>query len=177
MLKIREIHEQEAERLYNMYHEIDSETWELGFEPGNASVEALALEIHRTTQSKTAYFIGMLENTDIGFAALRGHTSREMAHLAHISIGLCRDWRGKGYGKKMLNSVEKWAQAHQLRRIEACIGVNNRPALLLFGASGYRVEGTRKSAFIKDGIVKDGFYMAKILKENEEDSRIKELLR
>ncbi|MET1247998.1 GNAT family protein [Sporolactobacillus sp. STCC-11] len=176
MLRIREIHEQEAERLFNLYHEIHSETYELGFEPGNGRVETLASELHRTTQSKSAYFIGMFESADIGFAVLKGHTSREMAHLAHISIGLCRNWRGKGYGKKMLNSVEKWALAHQLRRIEACIGLDNRPALFLFGASGYRVEGIRKSAFIKDGMMTDGFYMAKILKENEEDNRIKELL-
>jgi RimJ/RimL family protein N-acetyltransferase len=177
MLKLKEIHEQEAERLYNLYHEIHSETCELGFEPGNASVEMLASEIHRTTQNKTAYFIGMLDHTDIGFAALKGHTSREMAHLTHISIGLCKDWRGKGYGKRMLNSVEKWAIAHQLLRIEACIGFDNRPALLLFAASGYRVEGIRESAFIKDGMVKNGFYMAKILKEHEEGNKIKELLR
>ncbi|MCO7126275.1 GNAT family N-acetyltransferase [Sporolactobacillus shoreicorticis] len=169
MLILSEAHEQDAERLFRLYCDICRVREDLGFEIGKATIQEFAELLCGTSKRRAVYFIAQHEQTDIGLASIQGHASSEMAHLASCSIGLREQWRGKGFGKMILKDLEEWSMEHQLLRIETCIDFDNRAALLLFGTSGYRVEGIRKSAFMRDGKLKDGFYMAKqITAQNEE---------
>lgn len=97
-------------------------------------------------------------------AAIIHCQSSPFSHCAQVSIGILREWRGRGYGHLLLDAAEKQAKQRNIQRLELAVPAMNRPALLLFGIQGYHVEGTRKASILVDGKVKDEFYMAKFLK-------------
>jgi len=171
VLILTEAHEQDAERLFRLYCDIHGVRKELGFEIGKLSTQGFTELLSTASQRRAAYFIAQHERTDIGFAAIQGHAASEMAHLASCSVALREQWQGRGFGKKILKDLEEWSMDHELLRIEACVGFDNRAALLLFGTTGYRVEGIRKSAFMRNGKLKDGFYMAKQLTTQIEETK------
>ncbi|MCU0657172.1 MAG: GNAT family N-acetyltransferase [Polyangiaceae bacterium] len=49
-------------------------------------------------------------------------------------------WRRKGLGKRLLTSVERWVQGHQLRRVIYNTAASNKRLLPLFLRHGYRVS-------------------------------------
>lgn len=81
-----------------------------------------------------------------------------------IDIGVLPAKRKQGIGRRLLHAAEALADEMGIWRIETLLSVRNRPALLLFGTSGYQVEAMKTKALsLKDGM-SDAFYMAKILK-------------
>lgn len=169
MLKIRRMNEQNAERLHHLYSEIEPETDDLIFEPGEAGLNTLTNVLKDSDQCRSAFFIAEQDNTDIGFAAIIGHSAIKMNRLAHVIIAVRKEWREHGYGRKLLVEAEKWATDNHFFRLEASIADDNRAALLLFGTSDYHVEGIRQSALFIDDLPKNAFYMAKLIKENLSD--------
>ncbi|GAY76437.1 GNAT family N-acetyltransferase [Sporolactobacillus inulinus] len=164
MLSLIEVNEQNANQLIDVYQPIHEETWMLGLESHWLN-PCKPVQHHR---SRTACFIAAKEKQAIGFIAIQGHSAPEIKHLASLSIGVLKQFRGNGYGKMILEKAEQWAHVHDIFRLEACVGYENRAALLLFGTSGYGVEGIRKETFQRDGAMVDAFYMAKCLKRIEE---------
>ncbi|QAA22240.1 GNAT family N-acetyltransferase [Sporolactobacillus terrae] len=161
MLNLIEVNEQNANQLIDVYRPIHEETWMLGLE-SNWLNQCKPVQRHR---SQTTCFIAVKEKQMIGFIAIQGHSAPEIKHCASLSIGVLKAFRGNGYGKMILEKAEQWAHGHDIFRLEACVGYENRAALLLFGTSGYSVEGIRKEAFQRDGAMVDAFYMAKCLKK------------
>ncbi len=70
---------------------------------------------------------------------------------AEISIYLHPDWRGKGYGKKILAYCLEKAPQLNLHTILGIIFSHNKPSIELFLAAGFKEWGTLPEIAIMDG--------------------------
>ena len=64
---------------------------------------------------------------------------------ASIGIVIATEWRRKGYGKKGLKLLQKYA-VNQLNlfQLYACVGIDNEPSRALFKAAGFEEEINKK---------------------------------
>jgi len=135
------------------------------YEPGerNATEDELKKRIEES--SKNSIFLMFAENEGkvIGFlSASRGHVNR-IKHSAYIVIGILKDYRGKGIGKKLYEELETWALNNGIIRLELSVMVNNEQAIKLYEKMGFRIEGIKAKACLVNEVFVDEYYMGKIL--------------
>lgn len=103
-----------------------------------------------------------------GFAAAFGQNVRRRSHTALIVIGILREYRGKGIGKKLMTELEAWARDRGLKRLELQVVPQNDVALNLYQSLGFVLEGTKRMSMIAYGKSLDEHVMAKLLTTSNE---------
>ena len=64
-----------------------------------------------------------------------------------LGICICKKFRGKGYGKKIMNYLLKYAKHNNIERIYLTVDKNNIIAKKLYEKNGFIVEKVNKSFF------------------------------
>jgi RimJ/RimL family protein N-acetyltransferase len=84
-----------------------------------------------------------------------------------IGIGDPAD-RGKGFGKEAMNLALRYA-FHELglQRLSLDVIADNKPAIELYGALGFREEGRMRERVHRDGLPSDLIYMGLLRREWE----------
>ncbi|MCC6675877.1 MAG: GNAT family N-acetyltransferase [Phycisphaerales bacterium] len=80
----------------------------------------------------------------VGSASFRAESRRRMAHWGFFSIGIAREWRGRGVGRLLIETLLDWGVDHPTVE-KICLGVlgPNVRAFRLYRAMGFAVEGYR----------------------------------
>jgi ribosomal protein S18 acetylase RimI-like enzyme len=110
-----------------------------------------------------------------GYLLLQGNRLPQAMHRAEIMLAVRGDRRRQGCGRRLVHAAEVQAKEKGIVRLELTVASVNRPAMLLFGTSGYRVEGIRRGALKVGETWIDTFYMAKWLGSDEKFSGEKRL--
>ena len=165
-IRIRPIRESDSQEFQRLLELLDRETEFMVFEPG---------ERHTTTedQRKRIRAIESRENQNIflafdggsliGYVAVIGGAANRNKHRAQIAVGVLSTHRKRGIGTGLFLSMEEWARATGLHRLELTVVTDNKPALRLYKKMGYTIEGVRThSLTIQDAYV-DEYYLAKLL--------------
>lgn len=87
----------------------------------------------------------------VGELSIRVVSSRRaVQHVATLGMSVKQSHRRKGVGKALLDAALEWAPSAGIKRIELYVYARNAPAIALYEACGFNVEGTRRG-FIKEG--------------------------
>jgi putative acetyltransferase len=87
----------------------------------------------------------------VGELSVRAVSSRRaVRHVATLGMSVKHAYRRKGVGKALLEAAIEWAPSAGIKRIELYVYARNAPAIALYEACGFVVEGTRRG-FIKEG--------------------------
>ena len=84
------------------------------------------------------------------------------AHVGDLFMGLLPDFRGRGFGERLLRQAIQAADAFGFRRIELGVFATNTAAAALYRKVGFVEEGTRRMAILVDGIYHDEIIMARL---------------
>jgi ribosomal protein S18 acetylase RimI-like enzyme len=87
-----------------------------------------------------------------GHVDLRGHASRHSGHRALLGMGVHRDHRRRGLGRRLLAHAQDWAaQQPGLAWIDLTVLSTNEPAVALYRAADFQVNGGLADRFVLDG--------------------------
>ena len=162
---IRKIKEEDSEKLLNMLKNLDYETKNMMYEPGErkTSIEEMKINIRNIYDSNSLMLIVEEDGNIIGFlSAERGFANR-IKHSAYIVIGILKDYRGKKIGTKLFKELMDWALGNDITRLELTVMTHNEGAIKLYKEMGFKIEGLKENSLMVDGKYINEYYMAKIL--------------
>lgn len=133
-----------------------------------ATVEGFPLEGSRAyvdlmaTAGWAQYFL-IDEERVVGWCDITPRSIPEFAHTGVLGMGLLPEYRGMGWGRKLLDTAVDHARRQGLERVELTVFGSNQAAIDLYAARGFTVEGRRARARKLDGAYDDEVLMALIL--------------
>ena len=164
-MTICELNKDNAHDLLAMQLQLDTETTNMMYEPGERPNDITRLHDLIANNAKVGSIAFLVYNEDkcVGFlSAMRGSMNRNR-HTAYIAVGILRDFRGKGIGHALFNKLTAWATGNNLKRLDLSVMTHNHAGIALYKKHGFEIEGTKKCAMLVDGTFVDEYLMAKIL--------------
>jgi ribosomal protein S18 acetylase RimI-like enzyme len=89
------------------------------------------------------------------------------AHIANLGMGVHRDFRGRGIGRRLLETTIARVRDQGLEKIELQVYASNAAAIALYRKFGFVDEGCRKRGRLVDGVFEDVLLMALDLKKRD----------
>lgn len=88
---------------------------------------------------------------------------RMLSHVGEMGMSIHPDWRSKGLGRLLLESLLEWApHAEGLDKLTLSVRSDNAPAIALYGTYGFVEEGRRVGQILlEDGTRIDEVLMAR----------------
>jgi ribosomal protein S18 acetylase RimI-like enzyme len=128
---------------------------------GAASLLAHLAEI--AENHNEAVFVAAEGGQLVGLAtAIRGiHPARR--GVIDIGIGVHADHRRNGIGRALMMAAEDRARRAAIERMQLTVVTTNAPAIALYRAMGFVVEGTLRASARIEGRSVDQYMMAKLL--------------
>lgn len=113
-------------------------------------------------------FVAVIQNSSgeeqiIGTAGLTIYSNPRLRHSASVGIMVHKDYQGKGVGTALMKAIidiaDNWLM---LVRVELTVFADNEKAIHLYEKLGFRTEGKKEKAAIRNGQYTDEFIMARI---------------
>ena len=82
------------------------------------------------------------------------------AHIGGLGMGVLKDFRGQGIGKRLLQATIDGARRIGLEKIELSVYSSNEAAIALYRSLGFVEEGLKKRGRLVEGIYDDVLLMA-----------------
>jgi ribosomal protein S18 acetylase RimI-like enzyme len=100
----------------------------------------------------------------LGWADAIPHWADGLRHRAQFGIGVRREARGQGLGRRLGEAVLAAARADgRLARIDLEVRADNAPALRLYASLGFAIEGRRAKGLCHRGVFFDTVEMGLLL--------------
>jgi len=111
-------------------------------------------------------FVAEQEGAIVGWCdAIPGDPTAGTAHVGRLGMGVVREFRGQGIGRRLLDATINRARAIGLEKIELSVYASNRPAIALYKKCGFFEEGRKKRGRFIDGAYDDVLLFALMLIE------------
>ncbi|TCT20039.1 acetyltransferase (GNAT) family protein [Melghiribacillus thermohalophilus] len=165
-MNIRHVCEQDDQMLADLILRIEKESDFMLYEGGERSLDARGINQKiKTVQSQENSTIIVAEDDSklIGYVMAMGGLARRNRHSAYLVAGLLKDYRNKGIGTKMFQTLLSWAQKKGLHRLELTVIAHNDAAIALYKKMGFKVEGVKRDSLWISGKYVDEYYMARLL--------------
>ena len=162
---IRNIETKDSEKFSNMLKQLDNETNNMMFEPGErkSNIEGTNSMIRTIHDSRSLLLVVEDDEEIVGFLLSQRKSIKRIGHSAYIVIGLLKDYRGKKIGLKLFEELEKWALNYNVTRLELTVMQHNKSAIKLYEKVGFKIEGLKENSLIIDGKYVNEYYMGKII--------------
>lgn len=119
---------------------------------------------HYTEQSNSLFVLAEVGDQMIALGNVSGGTRTVNRHNAELGISVHKDWRGQGVGTAMMQSMMDWARQNPiLTRLELEVFAHNARAIYVYEKLGFKREGVRQRAYLKDNTYIDTLMMALLL--------------
>ena len=146
---------------------LDHETAFMLYEPDErqTTLAQLLPQIERINQAPNrAIFVAATAENDLaGYIAATGGSARRNRHKADLTIGVAREYSGQGLGTRLMQTIETWARAQRLHKLELTVMAHNQAAIALYHKMGFRDEGRQADSLLVDGRYVDELTMGKLL--------------
>jgi ribosomal protein S18 acetylase RimI-like enzyme len=83
-----------------------------------------------------------------------------VAHTGSLGMGLLKEYRGQGLGRKLMDAAIAAAKSQGVERVELEVYASNAAAVTLYRKLGFREEGRKLKARKVDGAYDDSIVMA-----------------
>ena len=104
-------------------------------------------------------FVAEDEGAIVGWCdAIPGESGR--THIGGLGMGILKDFRGQGIGKRLLQATIDEARRISLEKIELSVYSSNEAAIALYRKAGFVDEGLKKPGRLVEGIYDDVLLMA-----------------
>jgi ribosomal protein S18 acetylase RimI-like enzyme len=139
-----------------------------------ATLEAPALGLSRQfwlrmiAQDDT-FLVALDRQQVIGWCDITRAAQPPYRHSGTLGMGLLPEHRGVGVGRKLLAAALDSARHAGFERVELSVFADNGPAIGLYRAIGFQLEGIRRRYRKLDGAFTDGLIMAILLEATQED--------
>jgi RimJ/RimL family protein N-acetyltransferase len=166
MATIRQVSQQDAEALLELYLILDEETTFMMLELGerSRSVEGVKLRVLQAEACPDGtLLVAENEGRLVGFLEACGGHYRRNRHTVQLAMGVRRDCWQRTIGRRLLAEAESWARAQGKHRLELTVMTHNERAIRLYTRAGFEVEGTHRHSLKVDGQWVDEVAMAKLL--------------
>jgi ribosomal protein S18 acetylase RimI-like enzyme len=87
-----------------------------------------------------------------GHIDLRAHPSPFSAHRCQLGMGVQREHRRIGLARRLLAHATQWASEQGLRWIDLQVLSSNEPAVALYRAEGFLMQGGKPEMYIIEGV-------------------------
>ncbi|MHC4955178.1 MAG: GNAT family N-acetyltransferase [Planctomycetota bacterium] len=166
MTIIREITEDDAGALLAHLRQLDAETKNMLFEPGErphtAEQEADRIRAMALQENQTI-FVAADGGVLVGHLLALGMRQRRVRHRIHVVVGVVRSHWGQGIATRLFEELERWARRIGARRLELTVLESNTVALELYKRLGFELEGTKRESVCVDGAYVNELAMSKLL--------------
>ncbi|MCU0454465.1 MAG: GNAT family N-acetyltransferase [Bacteroidetes bacterium] len=105
-------------------------------------------------------FVALDDERVVGWIDINVNTLPGFTHSGRLGMGLLPAYRGRGLGRRLLESALAAAKLIGLKRIELQVFASNGPAIKLYERAGFVHEGRRDRARILHDIPDDIIDMA-----------------
>ncbi|MBT3417453.1 MAG: GNAT family N-acetyltransferase [Flavobacteriales bacterium] len=165
-MKIRKIKTGDAENLLNLLNKLDTETTFLLYEKGERkrTIEHQKKNIQEQLERGVLTFVLEDNKKLVGYVFGNIFTANRKKHCMNLAIAILQEYTGKGYGTKLMNTIEEYAINNGITRLELEVSKKNKVAISLYQKKGFEVEGIKRNAFLVNGKYEDELLMAKIIK-------------
>ena len=85
------------------------------------------------------------------------------AHVGRMGIGLVREYRRRGIGRRLMEATIKKARERGLEKLELSVYSSNEGAIAFYKKLGFEEEGRKKRGRLVDGLYDDVILMALVL--------------
>ena len=89
-------------------------------------------------------------------------TNAGYTHVGTLGMGVLKEWRGTGIGRKLIGECLEMARAMGLEKVELTVYADNTAAIRLYESVGFRHEGRRPASRKLDGVYQDEILMGLI---------------
>lgn len=97
----------------------------------------------------------------VGWCEILPNKGEGFTHSGKLdTMGLSRAYRGRGYGKKLMETTIMAAKEYGIERVELLVYRSNVPAIRFYERTGFVQEGIKKNARKLDGKYDDVILMA-----------------
>jgi len=125
-------------------------------------VEQVRAFVTRNVERGCPQIVAVVDGAVIGWCNVPPASRAVSAHVGDLFMGLLPDFRGKGYGERLLRQAVQAADVFGFRRIELGVFATNTAAAALYRKVGFVEEGTKRMAILVDGTYYDEIIMARL---------------
>jgi len=164
-MEIRNVKAEDAEAFLKMLLQLDTETKNMMYEPGERStdIERLRNRIPSGENQGDLLIGSFLDEEMVGFLSVSRGEFIRIRHRAYIVIGILQKGQSRGLGSLMFQQLMDWAVSKGITRLELTVMSHNKAAIALYKKFGFEIEGIKRHSLIVDGNYVDEYYMAKLL--------------
>lgn len=165
-MNIRRCELNDADNMLKMLLALDKETDYMMFEADERPKDINRVKdmINQSINGDDLLLIAVEDENIIGFLSAQRGIPRKIKHTAYIVIGIRKNFRGNGIGKKLFLELDLWAKENNVSRLELTVMCTNSIAKQLYEKDGFVVEGIKQNSIFMKGNYIDEYYMAKIYK-------------
>ncbi|NKM31057.1 GNAT family N-acetyltransferase [Rhizobium laguerreae] len=110
-------------------------------------------------------FVATAEGEVVGWCDISRHFFPSRAHRGRLGMGILPTYRGKGLGRRLIETTLRAAQKSGFARIELDVYEDNARAIALYEKTGFAREGIVRRAACIDGRFIDAISMALLFDE------------
>lgn len=164
-MDIRRIKIEDAKAFLQLLNQLDSETKNMMYEPGERpqNIASVTKRIESTSDG-SMLLTGAFEGEEIiGFLSAERGDFKRNRHSAYIVIGILIKGRSRGFGSRLFEQLMDWAEEQGITRLELTVMCHNAAAIALYKKFGFEIEGTKRNSLRIDGEYVDEYYMGRLL--------------
>ena len=157
---VRPVAETDIEGFQKCLDAVARERIYLGFIEG-PSLERIRFFVLKNISEDLPQFVAVKEQEVVGWCDVSPDTLPGFTHCGHLGMGVRKEHRRRGLGRRLLEATLQQAQAKGLERIELEVYASNNAAIELYKDTGFVVEGIKKRSRKLDGVYDDVVFMSK----------------
>lgn len=165
-MKVREAIPNDAKKLAELILQVEASSEYMLWEPYERQISPDSQQkmIERLQESENStILIAEHEEQLVGYLFAIGGDAKRKKHSAYLVVGIHQDYRGKGVGSLLFETLNQWAKEQKLHRLELTVVTENEAGVSLYKKMGFEVEGTKIDSLYVNGSYLNEYYMAKIL--------------
>jgi RimJ/RimL family protein N-acetyltransferase len=125
-------------------------------------IEQVRAFVARNVERGYPQIVAVADGAVVGWCNVPPASRAVSAHVGDLFMGLVPDFRGKGFGERLLRQAVQAADEFGFRRIELGVFATNTAAAELYRKVGFVEEGIKRMAILVDGTYHDEIIMARL---------------
>jgi ribosomal protein S18 acetylase RimI-like enzyme len=106
--------------------------------------------VRKNIEKRNAQFVAVADERVIGWCDATPSERPVFAHRATLGMGVLAPFRGQGVGRKLIDATLAAARLKGAQRIDLEVREDNVPAMALYRAVGFVIEGVKVNAYRLD---------------------------
>ena len=123
-------------------------------------IEALSAMVRETNARGSPLLVLIADSDVVGWCNVFPLPRSVQAHVGSVAMGLRPEWRGQGWGTKLMREAVGRAHAFGFTRVELTVYSDNVRAHALYTKLGFIEEGVKLRSVRIDGVEFDEIMMA-----------------